>query len=678
MRCSHLGLPVLVGLAMLWATLALAAPVAAPAPQTAPGTSPLLQEGKKTLFQRVVSHPGAKLYAGAEAGAATLKEAKTFTVYYIYARQGDRLAVGVNSNAVDGWLDANTVTEWPQAITMLFTERMGRMPILFFKDHKALVDTCRSDDLGTRVKNLNEQVQKAVAGHPAQADLPVLAAEPDDDKGAVSRKRFYLMPVLAVDDQFGEQTKLLQVASIDPGTAGTAGAPKTPATPQEKTELRTAIAFVVDTTISMKPYIEQTKTMLRSIYDELEKSPQGDKVAFAVVAYRNNPEKSPGLDYLSQVISDFKTVRNRAELETALAGLNEATASSHSFDEDALAGVKTAVDKLSWDKYGSRVMLLVSDAGFLPGSDPTGSTRLDAQEMADYLKTNHIWMTATHVKTPAGKRDHASAEKAYRELTRLDSSSSSYVAIDASTPAVGAAEFGKVGLALASGYRNMVEATASGKLLAKPADPADLTTATTPEERARQIAEVSGYAMQLDFIGSREGNRAPSVVSAWIADADLEKLSRAQQGAPVLAAQPAVLLTKNQLSDLSSQLKIIIEQAERTKRTDSRDFFESILSASAQLARDPSRFSHQPGQNLAQSGALGEYLEGLPYKSEILLMREEDWYNKSTGEQTAFINRLKSRLARYEEYDKDRANWESFGATNPSDWVYRVPLNMLP
>ena len=50
----------------------------------------------------------------------------------------------------------------------------------------------------------------------------------------------------------------------------------------------------------------------------------------------------------------------------------------------------------------------------------------------------------------------------------------------------------------------------------------------------------------------------------------------------------------------------------------------------------------------------------------------------SVGEQTAFINRLKSRLARYEEYDRDRANWESFGQTNPGDWMYRVPLSMLP
>ena len=635
--------------------------------------SPLLQPGKKTLYQRVVTHPGAKLYAGpGKEAAVTRDDLKTFTVMYVYGRQGDRLEVGPGSKAAEGWVEASAATEWPQAITMLFTDRLGRMPVLFFKDHQALVQTALSDDLGERIKAYNAQIQKGEI----PPDFPVIAAEPDDRQGAVSRERFYLLPVLAVDEQFGDMTKLLQVASIDPGNGGTqSGVEPKGGQSAAKPELKTAITFVVDTTISMRPYIEQTKSMLRGIYDELEKSPHGDKVAFAVVAYRNNIQKSPGLEYVAKVISDFKTVKDRKELEEALKSLDEATASSHAFDEDAMSGVKEAVDKLSWQDYGSRVMLLVSDAGPLAGSDPASGTRMDPAEMADYLKAHNIWLTAVHLRTPAGQKNYASAAKAYLELSKLADNSSSYISLDARSPAKGAAEFGRVGKALSDGYANMVEATATGQMLAKPED---IKPQDDPEARAKQIAATTGYAMQLEFLGANRQNAAPSVVSAWIADADLERLSRNQQGAPVIAAQPAVLLTKNQLSDLAARLKIIIEQAERTKRTDSKDFFESILSASAQLTRDPAQFSRQPGQNLAQMGVLGEFLEGLPYKSEVLSLREEDWYNKSTGEQTAFINRLKSRVARYEEYDKDRANWESFGAPDPGDWVYRVPLNMLP
>ncbi|MDE7064092.1 MAG: VWA domain-containing protein, partial [Desulfovibrionaceae bacterium] len=216
--------------------------------------------------------------------------------------------------------------------------------------------------------------------------------------------------------------------------------------------------------------------------------------------------------------------------------------------------------------------------------------------------------------------------------------------------------------------------TAEGKLMTKPKDdPAGASTPSAPEAQAARLAASLGYALQLEYLGQRRDNRAPSVVDSWIADMDLAQLAKERR---VPTVEVAVLLTKNQLNDLSQQLKIIIDNAERTKKTDSRDFFQGILSASARMARDPD--SPAQGGNLAEMGVLAEFLDGLPYKSDVMLLREEDWYRMSVGEQTAFINRLKSRIARYEEYDKDRANWESFGAANPGDWMYRVPLNMLP
>ncbi|MDE5878706.1 MAG: VWA domain-containing protein, partial [Desulfovibrio sp.] len=100
----------LIPLLLLFGASLLAAPCSA--------AQPLLQEGKKSVFQRVVTHPGAKLLAGPEAGAATLRESiPTFTALYIYDRQGDRLQVGAGSDKPDGWVDKSLVTEWPQAIT---------------------------------------------------------------------------------------------------------------------------------------------------------------------------------------------------------------------------------------------------------------------------------------------------------------------------------------------------------------------------------------------------------------------------------------------------------------------------------------------------------------------------------------------------------------------------------
>jgi serine/threonine-protein kinase PpkA len=59
-------------------------------------------------------------------------------------------------------------------------------------------------------------------------------------------------------------------------------------------------------------------------------------------------------------------------------------------------------------------------------------------------------------------------------------------------------------------------------------------------------------------------------------------------------------------------------------------------------------------------------------------LTEEDWYRMSVGEQQALVDDIKSKLRRYQQYNNDVANWVSFGALDPGDWVYRVPLAMMP
>lgn len=627
--------------------------VAVPALQAAP----LLQEGKKTLYQRVVSHPGAMPLKEARDGAPAAREALVpFTVLYVYARQGDWLQVGLDTRTPLGWLKKDQATDWNQSLTLLFTPRTGRDPVLFFKTEKDLKGLCEAADMEKQLDSL----VAAAAGGKDTAGLPILASEPAEQKGAVAQKRFYLMPILGMNRAF-EGVNLLQVASIDPGSSpsgAVAGPPKT------------GIALVMDTSISMKPYIDQSRDIIRQLYDRLEKDRMTDNVGFAVVAFRSSTKKTPRLGYTSQVISDFATAKDRKALESRLAKVEQAAVSSHDFNEDSLAGIYTAIDSLNWGPYSTRLILLVTDAGPLRGDDPYASQRLGAAEMNDLARQKGIWITTMHVKTPGGSKNHAYAEQAYRALSRLSGDQANYQAVNASSHKEAARQFGIVTKILTTSMVDMVKNTASGKIMTRPKDEA---VPATEEAQARQLAERLGYAMQLDYLGRKNENRAPSVVDSWIADMDLKRLA---QGRQVPSVEVAVLLTKNQLSDLSTQLKNIIDNAERTKKTDSRDFFQGILSASARMARDPNMPTQ--GKSLAELGVLAEFLDGLPYKSDIMLLREEDWYRMSIGEQTAFINRLKSRLARYEEYDRDRENWESFGQSNAGDWVYRVPLSMLP
>jgi len=214
-----------------------------------------------------------------------------------------------------------------------------------------------------------------------------------------------------------------------------------------------------------------------------------------------------------------------------------------------------------------------------------------------------------------------------------------------------------------------VRATGAGERLRMPEQPLPGSGSVVVE--AERKAAILGYAMQLDFLGRRGKVQAPQVVTSWVSDMDLVRPDTP-------SFKVTVLLTKNQLSDLHQRLKVILDEAQRTKRTGARDFFQGILSAAAQISRDPTQFSLKPNQNLGQLGLLGEFLDDLPYRSSIMRVTEEDWYRMSVGEQQALVDDLKSKIKRYQQYHDDVSNWISFGATDPGDSVYRVPLSMMP
>ena len=651
----------------------------APCQALAQERAPLLLEGKKTLFQRIIVHPGAKTHA--QPGEGEGKAIKPFSVLYVYGSKNaaDGSAWLEVSPSTSGqnlvWIAKNLTASWKQSLTLLFTERMGRQPVLFFDTAKNLESVCENPNVSSAVQNLSKQFQTYAKDGQKPANFPVVAMEPPDEQGAVARSRFYIMPIFDWSDPF-EGLKLLQVASIDPGgsapSSSGANAGGNGDEVANDDALKTGIAFVIDTTISMRPYIEQSLSVARSIYDAVEKAHVNDKVGLAVVAFRSSVNATPGLEYNTKIISEFKQINQRKELEQALSEVKEASVSSHAYNEDSYAGVAAAVEKLDWSKYHSRVIMLITDAGPLESGDQYSASNMGSEEIADLARAKGIKIVAVHVKAPGGAKNHNYADSEYNKLTRMpDSGESSYIGINARTPEAGAKAFGSFASSMSDVFVDLVKRTAEGSNMNKPSGkPKD-----TPEDKGRWIAENLGYSMQLEYLGEQKGVRAPQVVTSWIADMDLARMS---QNRSTPAVEVAVLLSKAQLSALQQQLKVVVDNAERTKRTDSKDFFQSILSASAQMARDPNMFTLKPGQNLQQLGILGEFLDDLPYKSQVLGMTEEDWYNMPVGQQTAFINRLKSRIARYDEYEKDRDNWESFGATNSDDWLYRVPLNMLP
>ena len=203
-----------------------------------------------------------------------------------------------------------------------------------------------------------------------------------------------------------------------------------------------------------------------------------------------------------------------------------------------------------------------------------------------------------------------------------------------------------------------------------PPAPAAAPTQSTPSAAIARDAALIGHAMQLAYLGSATGAKAPPFFKAWISDRDLVK-----QNIPTTEVR--VLLTKAQLSDMSAAVKEIVEAA-NSSLVSPTAMFERLRSVAATMGRDPNQLRQGRSENLSKL-VLGEYLEGLPYKSDVLGLDEEAWKSMSVAAQTQFIIRLNTKLRQYQSFNEDASAWVSLAkGSDPSESVYPVPLESLP
>eukprot|EP01030_Chromulinospumella_sphaerica_P017318 gene17318-17142_t len=481
----------------------------------------------------------------------------------------------------------------------------------------------------------------------------VLALEPT--ASAVPQNQFYLLPIFDAKESFdenGQPVQLLNVASIDPGTA--AAKPATPLINANADAFRTAVVLVVDTTVSMQPYIDQVRDVVHELQTRIAERGELDSVSFGMVGFRSSVKKTPGLEYVAKTLITLDQGRDPQRFLDMARQVKASTVSSHSFNEDAFAGVMQAVEGMDWSGYGGRLILLVTDAGALRKNDPFAATQMNEAEVRQAALGKQIKIYALHLRTDAGKKTHGGAESQYRILT-ADANpriGDLYTAV----PGGDVRKLGERVDEIGTVFANLVHQVRSNT-------PQPVPLLSSAPSLADKSAAV-GYAMHMDFLGHKGASQAPQLVSAWTADRDLTN--------PALPAfQVCVMLTKLQLNDLQQSLKLIVDAARKTQ-TSPRDFFQEIASASAYMSRDPQAL--RKGGNLADGGILGEYLEGLPYRSKSLNMTQDLWLSLSVAEQEDFIDELDSKIRLYETFHNDVANWVRFGDAEPGDALYRVPL----
>lgn len=638
--------------------------------------APLLLDGKKTLYQRVLTKPGAQLVPqpGETAGTAI----PALSQYYVYERRTiagrEWLAVGAtNRGKVDGWVGADASLPWKLQMALAFTNPAGRERTLLFAERQNVVDLLKAPDPGAVVAPLRKTIE---AGG---SDPRVVSIEPATYIDI--SKHFYLLPILQaeeVETPKGFRVRTLEVASVtakkDERSPAEAAA-QAQAQPQP-VALRTfssAIVFVIDSTISMGPYIERTRDAVKRVYEAIEKAGLARQARFGLVGFRSSIKAVPKLEYDAKVFADPSEVKDGKDFLARIADFKPAAVSSPRFDEDAYGGVMAAIRKIKWDEFGGRYLILVTDAGAIGGGDPLSSTGLDAQQVRLEAERLGIALYTLHLKTPEGKRDHASAERQYKEV-----SLNPIVNRPLYYPVEGGSveQFGTIVDTLAQSLIAQVQGAAKGEMVPGSARTAKLETAKGDPEKVRsQLSEdtrLLGRAMQLAYLGRVEGTTAPPLFRAWLADRDFAQLDRA-------TTEVRVLLTKNQLNDMAQVVNTILESGEKSQATSTTAFFDLIRSAAAHLARDPAALNNPNATRLGELGLLGEYLDDLPYKSDVMGLSRDIWAAWSTSEQEELLDRLRRKLRLYQVYNDDVDRWVTLApGADAGDAVYPVPLGALP
>ena len=614
---------------------------------------PLRMEGKKTLYQRVLTRVGAEIRKSPGAQAEVISRVPPFSIFYVYAKKvidnEEWMQVSPSSRGnISGWIPSKQLVEWRQMLVGLFAKPGNRQPAMFFRYRETLVEVLESEIGAGLAEHFRKEVKKGVA------DSSVIAMEPDTFIDP--RQNFYLLPILdhfEADDDFA--TKILKVAVVNANVQEEAVKPVVGKEGDPLAGFKVAITFVIDTTRSMGPYIDQTRDAIRRICEKTQTTKWRDRFHFALLGFRDSLQARPELEYTSKLFADFKGGRDCAALLSDAKLMKESEVSSKGFSEDAFAGINAALAELDWKPYGGRFVVLITDASARSGSNRYSTIKLNARELNSKAQSQGVALLTLHLRSPEGKNDHERAEAQYKGLSAWPNLPPFYYGLPA-----GAKQFGAEVEQLADDLISQLGTEA--------ADYLEGAKKKTKGNRSKDIDRL-GHAMRLAYLGRTKGTPAPEVFEAWVAE-------RSAQDRRKQSLEIRVLLTKDQLSDLQVALRQIIEAGDLTDLAP-QDFFTQVRKLLIVALRDSSELAR--GRTLGDPVVLGEYLEGLPYQSALTGIDKESWLAMGAGERQEIIDDIEAKIQLYQDIHDNQDLWITLDDGRiKGDAVYPVSLTDLP
>lgn len=630
------------GCGVVLATLLTTIPVVA---------EPLRVEGREQLFQRVLVRETGTAFdtPGGQEVASTLP----LQAFYVFEHQDGFIRVATAANATEFyWISEDETVPWRQNIVAVFENTSQVERVLLLESEDNVLDLVESEAPGLDAAALRET---ALTNSAENEQVIALGPEETIDQ----RTNLYVLPILQNSREFfesGISTNVLEVAVVRQNS--TPSAQTQEAAPVTE-GFQAGVVFVVDTTVSMQPFIEATRDAISGIYDQIEAAGLSNSISFGVLGFRDNLSASPGLEYATRKFVSFDDGVTREGFVSGINRMQQASVSSVGFDEDSFTGIREALSQFDWAPFHARYLVLVTDAGPRLAEDELSGTGLSPEGLNNVVtELSGASVFVLHLKTDSGTSNHAAAEEAYRRLSQRPNEPGYYFDVPGGDPQIYRAK----AIELAEAIIGQV-----GRIRG--------TTEQIPEvEDEDSIAAAissSSRMMELAYLGNQNSTVAPDVFRAWISDRDYE-----QQNKKTLSIR--LLINKSQLSDLSQAIERIITLAEENVLSPDQ-FFRQILSASASMSRRPEDVTLSSESTIASTAQIADYLEGLPYTSRIMKITEDDWIRMSISEQQMIINSLYDKLHRFREYNAATDIWVDYlGNGIGSERAYPMRLDDLP
>ncbi|NPA08713.1 MAG: VWA domain-containing protein, partial [Chlorobi bacterium] len=675
---------------------------------------PIVIPGKSFLPLKVIARPFSNIYKEPDENSPIVEEnVPVFQPYFVYTKPKTSITstqptgwyeVGSdNRGTILGWMKANDVMEWKQAMCLAYQHPLGRKPVLMFKDIKPLQELVNLPEEERKKKV--EGYYKAIESKQIPDNFPIVAMEPE---GAIDiTKHFYLLPILeSAEVQIeGREARLIKMASAPKSGRGKTELTATHTQNVKQSESNTSIqkadsnetspvnlannatvhsdnmtadlnlekgivldeearkkvamdiVFVVDMTQSMQPYIDATTEAIKSMVEKISKDPViSQKIRFGLWGYRDSLD-IPGMEFVTKnftpELQEVKTFVN------TLSKVKAAKFSSQGYPEDVFSGVDDAMRKTAWRKNAIRIVVLIGDAPSHPPGHKWNLSGQSAETLRTFANDNKIYIAAFHIVNPQAGKYNEVAEMQFRTLARNPGDKSGYKAI----PANNIALFTTATRELADSLTNLIKQASLGVVRIPYAQSGH------GSQNAKNIGMNIGYAALVEWLGSHKGLETPRDIIAWVIDKDL--LDPA-----ISSLDVRILINKKNLDSLKKTLSDILA-AGRRGIISGESFFDALLAVASAGSRDPDQIRN--AKTLAETGLLPEFLQGLPYKSQIMEMNNEIWSSMSVAQQEEFLNGLEAKIQLYVAIHDAPEGWVALNpSADPDEYVYPLSLAALP